>query len=709
MRHFRMTGRLALVSVALVATLTSCSRPSDPEVMEPPPVQQAELPPVGVEPDDGYVPVEVDSKKWIQSKIDAHKASQPAEPGIGKPGEQKPAIGHDVPIAPPAKPPGRKPPVPMRNAAAAAVPSAVDYSLVHVAPIDVAVLVIRPVQILENPKLIELSTHLKAMGREYDPTRAWKLSEPGSLEYGLNSLVRFPFFLIPIATDPTVPRGAVKSLHQIPLPPLESIQISWTHEGVNWSLAEERSLENAPTVLIQLRQAFDHEAFFRQMIASPPQFLLNNAVVEQHRETQLLMFTPNWCICFLDRKTVLSGTKSAVVRAIDRQGKPEASPLLDRIARLTRKDFAFVRADLGEAERNRPIGHSAIPFTQATSELFVDLRGDVVYHYREHNHGRVDADFCDPEDVKGQSFFVDIFTRLTEGQLGLDDPVPQPPLTRGYTVDKAAFDTRWSRMNDKLRGKELATKQAADKLAAVQKAAAKQAAAQQVAVQRAMEQRKRDAAVQAHNAVIQTAKSLNEIVRAMRRYELRHKCFPAIDSAGLDKSPRGLSWRVHLLPELGFKELYAEFHLDEPWDSDHNKGLLAKIPPIYGADPAGKSAIHVFIGEGTPFGEKRSLKLAEIKDAPMDTAALVQAGPDKAEPWTKPGGLPWNRENPLAELGTIGVEVPVAFFDAGAGWFPASIPHETLSKMIGHTDGNPPREDVRKWRYIAPGRSDVKR
>ena len=32
-----------------------------------------------------------------------------------------------------------------------------------------------------------------------------------------------------------------------------------------------------------------------------------------------------------------------------------------------------------------------------------------------------------------------------------------------------------------------------------------------------------------------------------------------------------LSWRVALLPYVGEGKLYAEFKLDEPWDSAHNK------------------------------------------------------------------------------------------------------------------------------------------
>ena len=50
---------------------------------------------------------------------------------------------------------------------------------------------------------------------------------------------------------------------------------------------------------------------------------------------------------------------------------------------------------------------------------------------------------------------------------------------------------------------------------------------------------------------------------------------------------RLLSWRVHLLPYLEQEKLYKEFHLDEPWDSDHNKKLIARMPAVFrsSADP----------------------------------------------------------------------------------------------------------------------------
>ena len=50
-----------------------------------------------------------------------------------------------------------------------------------------------------------------------------------------------------------------------------------------------------------------------------------------------------------------------------------------------------------------------------------------------------------------------------------------------------------------------------------------------------------------------------------------------------------LSWRVLILPYLEQDALFKEFKLDEPWDSEHNKKLLKKMPKVYaipGRDPA---------------------------------------------------------------------------------------------------------------------------
>ena len=50
----------------------------------------------------------------------------------------------------------------------------------------------------------------------------------------------------------------------------------------------------------------------------------------------------------------------------------------------------------------------------------------------------------------------------------------------------------------------------------------------------------------------------------------------------VDKNGRPLlSWRVAILPYLDELALYEEFHLDEPWDSPHNRELISRMPSGY--------------------------------------------------------------------------------------------------------------------------------
>ena len=61
--------------------------------------------------------------------------------------------------------------------------------------------------------------------------------------------------------------------------------------------------------------------------------------------------------------------------------------------------------------------------------------------------------------------------------------------------------------------------------------------------------------------------------------------FPARANFDEDGNPL-LSWRVHILPYMDYGQLYDQFHLDEPWDSEHNKKLLdmASKDPLTGLD-----------------------------------------------------------------------------------------------------------------------------
>src|SRR5262245_3961507 len=78
----------------------------------------------------------------------------------------------------------------------------------------------------------------------------------------------------------------------------------------------------------------------------------------------------------------------------------------------------------------------------------------------------------------------------------------------------------------------------------------------------------------------ESSASLRYIGIAMNAYHAEYGRLPP--AAVTDKGGRALySWRVELLPYLEEEVLYNEFHLDEPWDSPHNKGFLKTTPRCY--------------------------------------------------------------------------------------------------------------------------------
>ncbi len=162
---------------------------------------------------------------------------------------------------------------------------------------------------------------------------------------------------------------------------------------------------------------------------------------------------------------------------------------------------------------------------------------------------------------------------------------------------------------------------------------------------------------------------------------------------GKDNSKKGLSWRVHLLPFLGEKELYQQFHLDEPWDSLHNKTLVGKMPDLFrslGVEKPGMTSLHVFTGKGAPFAEDRAPRIPEFTDGTSKTLLAVEAGPDKAEVWTKPGGLDFQPAKPIDSLGKLSDDTFLSVLaDGSVRAIARQIDAKTLRRMIEFQDGEP--------------------
>ncbi|HMF11240.1 MAG TPA: DUF1559 domain-containing protein, partial [Gemmataceae bacterium] len=148
---------------------------------------------------------------------------------------------------------------------------------------------------------------------------------------------------------------------------------------------------------------------------------------------------------------------------------------------------------------------------------------------------------------------------------------------------------------------------------------------------------------------------LKQVGLAMHNYHDAMGTFPAVASFAKNNKPL-LSWRVHLLPYLEQDALYREFHLDEPWDSEHNKKLIARMPAVYvcpgGRKPEGKTNFLAPVHKGTAFtGEAKGLRIAQFTDGLSNTILLVEANDEHAVTWTKPDDLPYDPNLPAKGLG----------------------------------------------------------
>jgi prepilin-type processing-associated H-X9-DG protein len=131
------------------------------------------------------------------------------------------------------------------------------------------------------------------------------------------------------------------------------------------------------------------------------------------------------------------------------------------------------------------------------------------------------------------------------------------------------------------------------------------------------------------------------ITLALMNYEAKFHSFPPAYVA--DKAGRPIhSWRVLILPFLGYDDLYKQYDFNEPWDGPNNRKLLAARPRVYAcpsdkdiesADSSQTSYVAVVGPESAWLGDK-SRKLSDLS-LQTSTILLVETA-DTGIAWTEP-------------------------------------------------------------------------
>jgi hypothetical protein len=185
-----------------------------------------------------------------------------------------------------------------------------------------------------------------------------------------------------------------------------------------------------------------------------------------------------------------------------------------------------------------------------------------------------------------------------------------------------------------------------------------------------------------------TVANLERIAAAFQKHLDAKGYYPARSIS--NGSEEFLSWRVALLPYLGYQQLYDQFRLDEPWNSRHNYELLQKIPAVYQSPERFDDHTNyaVAVESSTMYRGLGVVRPTDVEDGPKNTVMLVETDDVAAVPWTAPREFAPDAHAPGKNLGSLrGGSIFLIWGNAEVGRVLASAPATQLRAMFTHDAG----------------------
>jgi type II secretory pathway pseudopilin PulG len=138
----------------------------------------------------------------------------------------------------------------------------------------------------------------------------------------------------------------------------------------------------------------------------------------------------------------------------------------------------------------------------------------------------------------------------------------------------------------------------------------------------------------------QCKNNLKQIGLALHNYHDTYGSFPPATTSDSNGKPMH-SWRVLILPYLDEAALYAQYNMNEPWDSPGNLAVAANMPVVYAcpSNPQGKLAGNTHYvaldGPRSIMNSRKPAGIREIVDGTSNTLLVVEAS-NTAIRWTEP-------------------------------------------------------------------------
>ncbi len=178
-----------------------------------------------------------------------------------------------------------------------------------------------------------------------------------------------------------------------------------------------------------------------------------------------------------------------------------------------------------------------------------------------------------------------------------------------------------------------------------------------------------------------SAQNIEKIAGAIMAYYKDRGNYPRAYYQTANKF-KTLSWRVELLPYLGYEELYKKFDTDVPWNREPNKSLLKYIPDEYVSPERFDTNTNYQLPAHRKymFGDNRGRSQKQLEDGHENTIMLVEVDDAIAVPWTSPQDYSPKRFSKFdGELG--GLRKDGAFAVWANGWT-VLLANELSAKQI---------------------------
>ena len=190
------------------------------------------------------------------------------------------------------------------------------------------------------------------------------------------------------------------------------------------------------------------------------------------------------------------------------------------------------------------------------------------------------------------------------------------------------------------------------------------------------------------NRTASLTERLRKIAVALHNFHDNYDEFPPQSIVSND-GKRLLSWRVRILPFLGEGDLFSRFHLNEPWDSDWNKTLIADMPDIFKPvdtvdAPPGCTDLLAPLTDDSLFGRRGfPCRISDVSDGVSNTLMIVSVPANRTVIWTKPEDLLIDPNSPLDSLFTGDADsIWCCLADTSVRSLSKTLPVETLRALL---------------------------